>query len=114
LGGIKDMPGIPSAIFVIDAKKECTAVSEANRLGIPVVAITDTNTDPTGVNYVIPGNDDSLKAIKLYATLVADAALAGRLRRKEELTKDDTMFSSEEARGQLKVKRLKSRDSDEE
>lgn len=114
LGGIKDMPGLPSVIFVIDAKKECTAVSEANRLGIPVVAVTDTNTDPTGVNYVIPGNDDSLKAIKLYASLVADAALAGRLRRKEDLTKDDAIFPGDEARGQLKVKRLKSRDNDEE
>lgn len=116
LGGIKDMPGLPSVIFVIDAKKEFTAVDEANRLGIPVVAVTDTNTDPTGVNYIIPGNDDSLKAIKLYASLVADAALAGRLRRKEELTKEDAIYSSsgDEARGQLKVKRLKSRDSDEE
>lgn len=115
LGGIKNMPGLPSVIFVIDAKKEFTAVNEANRLGIPVVAITDTNTDPTGINFVIPGNDDSLKAIKLYASLLADAALAGRVRRKAELTKDDAMFSTaDEARGQLKVKRLKSRDSDEE
>lgn len=114
IGGIKNMPALPSALFIIDAKKECTAIAEANRLGIPVVAITDTNSDPTGVNYVIPGNDDSLKAIQLYASLVADAASAGRQRRKAEFGKEDASFATDSGRGQIKVKRLKSRDGDED
>ena len=113
IGGIKNMPGLPSAIFIIDAKKEFTAIAEANRLGIPVIAITDTNTDPQGVDYVVPGNDDSLKAIKLYASLVASAAIAGKLRRKTELVKEDSSIGSEGGRGQIKVKRLKSREDGE-
>ncbi len=114
LGGIKNMPGLPSAIFVIDAKKESIAILEAKRLGLPVIAVTDTNTDPNFVDYIIPGNDDSLKAIKLYSSLIADAAIAGRLHRKSELSKDDVAaFSNDDERGQLKVKRLKTRESDE-
>jgi small subunit ribosomal protein S2 len=113
LGGIKNMPGLPSAIFVIDAKKEFTAIAEANRLGIPVIAVTDTNSDPNGVDYIIPGNDDSLKAIKLYASLISDASISGKQRRKAESTKEDSSFASESGRSQVKVKRLKSRDEDE-
>lgn len=113
IGGIKNMPGLPSAIFVIDAKKEFTAIAEANRLGIPVIAITDTNSDPTHIDHVIPGNDDSLKAIKLYSTLVADACIAGKQRRKVELVKEDSSFSQDGGRGSVKVKRLKSREGDE-
>jgi small subunit ribosomal protein S2 len=112
LGGIKNMPGLPSAIFVIDAKKEFTAIAEANRLGIPVIAITDTNSDPNGVDYIIPGNDDSLKAIKLYSALMGDAVLAGKSRRKADLVREDETIS-ESGRGQIKVKRLKSRENDE-
>ena len=98
-------------LFVIDAKKEATAIAEANRLGIPVVAITDTNSDPTGIDFVIPGNDDSLKAIKLYAQLVADAALSGKQKR----GMDDKESSSArgEGRGGIKVTRLKSREDDD-
>lgn len=113
IGGIKNMPGLPSAIFVIDTKKEFTAIAEANRLGIPVVAVTDTNSNPNGVDYIIPGNDDSLNSIKLYASLVADAALSGKQRRRSEATKEDGTLSSEGGRSQIKVKRLKSRDEDE-
>jgi len=113
IGGIKNMPGLPSAIFVIDARKEFTAIAEANRLGIPVIAVTDTNSDPTHVDYVIPGNDDSLKAIKLYASLVSEACIAGKQRRKVELVKEDSSFAQEGGRGQVKVKRLKSREGDE-
>jgi len=112
LGGIKNMPGLPSAIFVIDAKKEFTAIAEANRLGIPVIAVTDTNSDPHGVDYIIPGNDDSLKAIKLYATLMGDAVVAGKSRRKADLVREDETIS-EGGRGQIKVKRLKSRENEE-
>jgi small subunit ribosomal protein S2 len=106
LGGIKTMSGLPSALFVIDAKKEQTAIAEANRLGIPVIAITDTNTDPQGVNYIIPGNDDSLKAIKLYANMVAEAAIAGSQKRKFDGTEE--IIAQEGGRGSVKIKRLKS------
>ena len=77
LGGIKNMNGIPDALFIIDTNKEAIAVLEANNLNIPVVAICDTNTDPSGVNYPIPGNDDALRAISLYCDLIAAAVLKG-------------------------------------
>jgi small subunit ribosomal protein S2 len=78
LGGIKDMVGLPDALFVIDVGHEYIAVSEANKLGIPVVGVVDTNCKPDGVDYVIPGNDDAIRAIRLYAGGAADAILDGR------------------------------------
>ena len=78
LGGIKNMKGLPAALFVIDPKKEHIAVKEATILGIPVVALCDTNCDPMGIHYVIPGNDDALKSIRLFTAAVADAAIEGR------------------------------------
>lgn len=78
IGGIKDMNGLPDAIFMIDVGYHKIAVAEANALGIPVVAVVDTNHSPDGVDYIIPGNDDSAKAIALYASGVADAVIAGR------------------------------------
>jgi small subunit ribosomal protein S2 len=78
LAGIKDMPGLPDVLFVIDSNKEAIAVKEARRLGIPVVAIVDTNCDPDEVDWVIPGNDDALRAIRLFASKVADAVVEGR------------------------------------
>ncbi|MHB1359851.1 MAG: 30S ribosomal protein S2 [Rhodocyclaceae bacterium] len=78
LGGIKDMAGLPDAIFVIDVGYHKIAVTEAKKLGIPVVGVVDTNHSPIGIDYVIPGNDDSSSAIRLYARGVADAALEGR------------------------------------
>ncbi len=78
LGGIKDMKGLPAAMFVVDPKKEKNAVDEAKKLGIPVIAIVDTNCDPDEVDYVIPGNDDAIRAIKLIASVVADAVLEGK------------------------------------
>ena len=77
LGGIKDMGGVPDLLFVIDTNKEVNAIKEANRLGIPVVGIIDTNSDPHGVNFPIPGNDDATRAVALYCDLVARAVLAG-------------------------------------
>ena len=77
LGGIRDMGGVPDLLFVIDVKKESLAIAEANKLGIPVVAIVDTNCSPDGVDYIIPGNDDAARAITLYCDLVARAALDG-------------------------------------
>ena len=78
IGGIKDMGGLPDALFVIDVDQERIAIQEANNLGIPVIGIVDTNSNPDGVDYVIPGNDDAIRAIKLYATAMADAVIAGR------------------------------------
>ena len=77
LGGIKDMGGLPDAIFVVDVQHEHIAISEANKLGIPVFAIVDTNSDPDGVDYLIPGNDDAIRAIRLYVVAVADAIQEG-------------------------------------
>ncbi len=78
LAGIKDMPGLPDILFVIDSNKEAIAVKEARRLGIPVVAVVDTNCDPDEVDYVIPGNDDALRAIRLFTNKIADAVVEGR------------------------------------
>ncbi|MBT3140303.1 30S ribosomal protein S2 [Ruegeria litorea] len=77
LGGIRDMGGVPDLLFVIDVKKEALAIAEANKLGIPVVAVVDTNCSPDGVDFIIPGNDDAARAIALYCDLAARAALDG-------------------------------------
>ncbi|WP_373097614.1 30S ribosomal protein S2 [Zhongshania sp.] len=76
IGGIKDMAGLPDALFVIDVDHERIAIQEANKLGIPVFGIVDTNSNPDGVDFVIPGNDDAIRAIKLYVTAVADVAIS--------------------------------------
>jgi small subunit ribosomal protein S2 len=78
LAGIKDMNGLPDVLFVIDSNKEAIAVEEARKLGIPVVAVVDTNCDPDKVDYVIPGNDDALRAIRLFTNKIADAVIEGR------------------------------------
>ena len=78
LGGIKDMGGLPDALFIIDVDHEAIAIQEANKLGIPVIGIVDTNSNPAGVDYVIPGNDDAIRAIQLYAGAMADAILEGK------------------------------------
>ncbi|MBT4518863.1 MAG: 30S ribosomal protein S2 [Halieaceae bacterium] len=78
IGGIKNMGGLPDALFVVDVDHERIAITEANKLGIPVIGIVDTNSNPDGVDYIIPGNDDAIRAIKLYVTSVADACLAGK------------------------------------
>lgn len=78
IGGIKDMGGLPDAIFVVDVDHERIAITEANKLGIPVIGVVDTNSNPDGVDYVIPGNDDALRAIKLYVSAVADACIEGK------------------------------------
>ena len=89
LGGIKEMSALPDILFVVDVDHEDIAVREARKLGIPVVAIVDTNCSPDGVEYVIPGNDDAMKAIGLYATLIADAALDGKASLPEVTLGDD-------------------------
>lgn len=77
IGGIKDMGGLPDALFVIDVDHERIAINEANKLGIPVIGIVDTNSNPDGVDYIIPGNDDALRAIQIYVKAAADACMEG-------------------------------------
>ena len=89
LGGIKDMKGIPDAMFVIDVGYQKGAITEANKLGIPIVGVVDTNHNPDKVSYVIPGNDDSSQAIRLYARGVADAILEGRSQIVHETVKNE-------------------------
>jgi len=89
LGGIKDMNGLPDALFVIDVGYQKIAVAEARKLGIPVMAIVDTNNSPEGIAYVIPGNDDSSRAVRLYARGVADAVLEGRSQVIKEIVTDE-------------------------
>ena len=96
IGGIKDMGGLPDALFVVDVDHERIAITEANKLGIPVIGIVDTNSNPDGIDYIIPGNDDAIRAIKLYVTAVADACLQGKIEAGEAVsTKDE--FVEEEA-----------------
>lgn len=89
LGGIKDMAGLPDALFVVDVGYQKIAVAEANKLGIPVIGIVDTNNTPDGIDYVIPGNDDSSRAIRLYARGLADAILEGKALAIEEMVSAD-------------------------
>ena len=101
IGGIKDMNGLPDAIFMIDVGYHKIAVAEATALGIPVVAVVDTNHSPDGIDYIIPGNDDSAKAIALYAKGMADAVLEGRAQRVnglvEELTEGEEFVEVEQS-----------------
>ncbi|RCL45882.1 MAG: 30S ribosomal protein S2 [Halieaceae bacterium] len=89
IGGIKEMSGLPDVLFVVDVDHERIAVTEANKLGIPVIGIVDTNSNPDGVDYVIPGNDDAIRAIKLYVAAVADAVLAGKAAAGEVVSADE-------------------------
>ena len=88
LGGIKEMNGLPDALFVVDVGFHKIAITEARKLGIPVIAVVDTNHSPNGIDYVIPGNDDSGRAIKLYAQAAADAILAGKQASLQNLTEE--------------------------
>jgi small subunit ribosomal protein S2 len=96
LGGIKDMNGLPEALFVIDVGHEKIAVREAQKLGIPVVGIVDTNTNPDGVDYIIPGNDDAIRAIQLYTRGISDAVVESRASALETAGADDTFVEVEE------------------
>ena len=89
IGGIKDMNGLPDFLFVVDVDHERIAINEANKLGIPVVGIVDTNSNPDGVDYIIPGNDDSIRAIKLYAASIADSILEGKEQASAITSKDE-------------------------
>ncbi len=96
IGGIKDMGGLPDALFVVDVDHERIAINEANKLGIPVIGIVDSNSNPDGVDFVIPGNDDAIRAIRLYVMAAADAILAGRAK-SNNLTSKDEFVEVEEA-----------------
>jgi small subunit ribosomal protein S2 len=104
LGGIKDMVGLPDALFVIDVGYHKIAITEANKLGIPVIGIVDTNHNPEGVNYIIPGNDDSSRAIRLYARGVADSILEGKNQSLNEIVQavagEDEFVEVEDEAGQ--------------
>ena len=89
LGGIKDMGGLPDAIFVVDVDYENIAITEARKLGIPVIGVVDTNSSPDGIDYVIPGNDDAIRSIKLFVSAVADAVLSGKEKRDGVMRADD-------------------------
>ena len=98
LAGIKDMNGLPDMLFVVDSNKESIAVKEARKLGIPVVAVVDTNCDPDEVDYVIPGNDDALRAIRLFTTKIADAIVEGKsLATEQEFTAEKIVSEDETA-----------------
>lgn len=103
IGGIKDMNGLPDALFVVDVGFHKIAIQEANKLGIPVIGVVDTNCSPEGVDYVIPGNDDSAKAVAIYAAGIADAVLAGRNDSAKEIVEaasEDTFVEVEEEQPQ--------------
>jgi len=104
LAGIKDMPGLPDVLFVVDSNKEEIAVLEARKLGIPVVAVVDTNCNPDLVNYVIPGNDDALRAIRLFTARVADAILEGRQQAIEKQMEEEKI-AAEKAAEELDARR---------
>ena len=89
LGGIKNMGGLPDALFVVDVQHERIAVTEANKLAIPVIGVVDTNSSPEGVDYVIPGNDDAIRAVRIYVTAVADAVMEGQTQSADEVTIDE-------------------------
>jgi small subunit ribosomal protein S2 len=96
IGGIQNMAALPDAIFVIDVGYHKIAISEAQKLGIPLIGVVDTNHSPVGIDYVIPGNDDSAKAITLYATAIADAILEGRANAMNDVVKAVATETSDE------------------
>jgi small subunit ribosomal protein S2 len=105
LGGIKEMNGLPDAMFVIDVGHEKIAIAEARKLGIPIVGIVDTNNSPEGIDYVIPGNDDAIRAVELYAAGVADAVLAGREAMPQMGGSDEDEFVELDENGRPKARR---------
>ncbi|MFM8559165.1 MAG: 30S ribosomal protein S2, partial [bacterium] len=102
--GIKDMPGLPSLVFIVDTKKEKIAVAEANRLGIPIVGVVDTNCDPTLINFPIPGNDDALRAIKLFTGMVADTILEARSMSREGADQETVSFGGDSAEAEASAR----------
>ncbi len=106
IGGIKDMGGLPDALFVIDVDHERIAISEANKLGIPVIGIVDTNSNPDGIDFVIPGNDDAIRAIQLYVENVANACVEGQGRAVMEAASQKEEFSEEAGQAEASTESL--------
>jgi small subunit ribosomal protein S2 len=96
LGGLKDMQDLPGVVFIIDIRAEATAIAEADRLRIPIVAMVDTNCDPELIDYVIPSNDDAIRAIRLITAKMADAVLEGQALRKEMVPADEEIYTAED------------------
>ncbi len=107
LGGIRKMTGRPNLIFAIDVHRESTAVHESNILGIPVIALVDTNCDPSGVDYIIPSNDDAIRAIKLLTAKVADAVMDGRALRKDETGEEPKDVKEENLLGEATLAKVR-------
>jgi small subunit ribosomal protein S2 len=106
LGGIEEMKKLPGALFVIDTEKEHIAVKEAKKLGIPVIAVVDTNCDPSNVTHVIPGNDDAIRSVRLFSRLIADSCLEGTKTFQEKLRADDAAAEAKEEASEKKVSRF--------
>jgi small subunit ribosomal protein S2 len=106
LGGIQDMKKLPGAIFVIDTEKEHIAIKEAKKLGIPTIAVVDTNCDPSNITYVIPGNDDAIRSIRLFARLIADSCIEGTNTFQEKLRAQDAAASDKDEAEEKKVSRF--------
>jgi hypothetical protein len=106
LGGIEDMKKLPGAIFVIDTEKEHIAVKEAKKLGIPTVAVVDTNCDPSNINYVIPGNDDAIRSVRLFARLIAESCIEGARVHQEKLRAQEGGSDRDEGDTEKKVSRF--------
>lgn len=101
VGGIKDMRSLPSIIFIVDPRKESIAVNEAHKLKIPIVAITDTNCDPEGIDYIIPGNDDAIRSIRMVSHYIAEAVLAGQAQKDVESASDEAIAAAVGDGGQV-------------
>jgi small subunit ribosomal protein S2 len=97
LGGIKDMDELPSALYIVDTRKERIAVNEGKKLGIPIVAVVDSNGDPEDIDYVIPGNDDAIRSIRLLTSIIADACTEGHKEREEKLRVEEELEIKKEA-----------------
>lgn len=113
LGGIRNLKALPDAVYVVDPRKERIAVAEARKLGIPIIAIVDTNCDPDEIDYIIPGNDDAIRAIKLITSLLADAVIEGRHLLEEEQAGDDESGTGEGLPGEAAIEAVEALEAGE-
>jgi len=113
LGGIRNLKALPDAVYVVDPRKERIAVAEARKLGIPIIAIIDTNCDPDEIDYIIPGNDDAIRAIKLITSLLADAVIEGRHLLEEEQAGDDESGTGEGLPGEAAIEAVEALEAGE-
>jgi len=114
LGGIKDMDESPSALFVVDTKKEAIAVNEGRKLAIPIMAIVDTNGDPEDIDYLIPGNDDAIRSIRLLTSIIADACIEGHNEREAKLRAEEELETKEVSVERIKEEEVKPTEEEEE